>query len=58
VIYYAVMRADDVSVEDLQLRWKRLFQFGPQSKRRSEEYLPTAGVDLTWRSAISLRYCH
>jgi hypothetical protein len=48
VIYYDVMRADDVSVEDLHLQWKRLLQFGPQLKRRLEEYLPTAGVeDLT-----------
>lgn len=59
VIYYDVMRADDVSVEDLQLHRKRLFEFGPQFKRRLEEYLQTAGVeDLAGRSALSLRYCH
>jgi hypothetical protein len=59
VIYYDVMRADDVSVEYLQLHLKRLSQFGPQFKRRLEEYLQIAGEeDLTGRSAISLRYCH
>lgn len=45
VIHYDVMLADDVSVEDLQLHRKRLFEFGPQFKHRLEEYLQTAGVE-------------
>jgi hypothetical protein len=58
VICYDVMRADDVSVEDLQHHRKRLFQFGPQFKRHLKD-LQTPGVeDPAGRSAHSLRYCH
>lgn len=59
MICYDVMRADDVSVEDHQLHRKRLFEFGPQFKRRLEEYLQTAGVeDPAGRLSLSLRYRH
>ena len=39
MISYDVMRADDVSAEDLLLLQERLFQLGPQFKRRLNEFL-------------------
>ena len=50
VIRYDVMRADDVSAEDLQLLQEWLFQLGPQSKRRLNEFL-----HIWWVTALAGR---
>ena len=59
VISYDVMRADDVSAEDLQPLQERLFQLGPQFKHRLNEFLQFWWVPtLAGREVLSLRCFH
>lgn len=59
VISYDVMRADDVSAEDLQPLQERLFQLGPQIKHRFNEFLQFWWVPtLVGRQTLSLRCFH